>query len=215
MVADPQDPAWAKAAVLPALTPGFGAPSPTTLPKTEIRLLWSPKALYVRFLAEDSAVVAPYTAHDADHFKGDVAEVFLDPAGAQRVWYEFEVSPHNGVYDAIHLCTTEPHATPDGVLDGDILARNAWTFKEWNCMGLRTAAREIPGGWIVEMAIPTDVLHSTGARSFQPGTLRANFLRYDVDNQTPPTHLLLNWSQVVLGRPHRSPARMGTLHLLP
>jgi hypothetical protein len=212
---DPNDPAWSKAAVLPPLTEGFGVTSPGPLPKTEIRLLWSPKALYIRYIAQDSAVIVPYTARDADHFKGDVAEVFLDPAGTQRVWYEFQITPHNGVYDAIHLCTTEPQSGPDGVLNKDILSHNVWTFKEWNCQGLQTVAHEIQGGWIIEIAISPDVLRSTGASEFHAGPLRANFLRYDYDNPTGPARYLLNWSQVVTGRPHRSPARMGTLHLLP
>jgi hypothetical protein len=213
--ASPHDPAWAKAAVLSALTPGAGSTSPSVLPKTVIRVMWSPKALYVRFEAEDSTIVVPFTVRDADHFKGDVAEVFLDPAGTQKVWYEFEVTPLNGILDAIYLCTTEPHWGPDGVLDPLILKRNVWGFKEWNCPYLQTAARKIKGGWIVEMAIPPAVLRSTGENAFHPGPLRANFLRYDVDDKKPPTRLLLNWSQVVLGRPHHSPGRMGILHLIP
>jgi hypothetical protein len=215
MRAELHDPAWAGAAVLSPLTASFGNPAGAVLPKTTIRLLWSPRALYIRFEAEDSNVVVPYTERDADHFKGDVAEVFIDPTGAQHVWYEFEVTPHNGVYDAIHLCTAAPHSGADGVLDKIILDRNLWTFKTWDCAGLRTAAREIPGGWIVEMAISPEILRSTGESAFHAGSLRANFLRYDVNKNIPPVRLLMNWSEVVFGRPHRSPARMGTIHLLP
>jgi len=219
LAADPADPAWKRAAVLPAFTrsaqdPEFAGPLP--IPRTVVRLLWSPEALYVRFEAEDKDIQTPFTARDAAHYQGDVAEVFLDPAGAQRVWYEFAVTPRNGIADILHLCTAAvPHSGPDGVLDPNILAHETWDFPEWTCRDLKTAARLVPGGWIAEMAIPPQVLRSTPYAAFAPGPLRANFLRYDVTGMgDSQQRTLLCWSQVVFGRPHRSPARMGTLQLV-
>jgi hypothetical protein len=209
------DPAWARAAVISSLTQGVGGDYRGPLPKTEVRILWSADALYVRFQAQDPSIETPFSARDADDFKGDVAEVFLDPAGMQKAWYEFEVTPRNGSFDAVYLCTGEPRFGSDGVLAKEVIQHDYWKFKEWNCEGLRTAAWITPDGWVVELAIPPTIQRTLGKPAFRPGVLRANFLRYDVGSDHPGVHVLENWSPVVLGRPHVSPARMGFLRLLP
>lgn len=227
VTAAPDDPAWEKAASIDDLTLSAGAPDGLPpVPRTIVQALWDDQFLYVRFTCQDDEIYSPFHGHDAEYFKADVVEVFLDPVGDGREIIELEVSPDNGVFDQILLYTApEMRSGPDGVLADDILAHDAWNFPCWDLPGLRTTAgrwhHDANGtrGWLVDLAIPCSVLRRTSHPVFAHDlALRANFLRYDWPLQAGPgsarLFMPLNWSTVVAGRPHRSPARMGTLHLI-
>ena len=72
------------------------------LRETEVRILWTPETLYLKFVAHyRNITVFPSGEADGrrdDLWNRDVAEVFLQPAGSETGCYkEFEVSP-NGLW---------------------------------------------------------------------------------------------------------------------
>ena len=226
LTAAPEDLAWAKAARINnlQLSEGVTASALPPPPKTTVSLLWDADFLYVRFVCWSDEIYSPFRGRDAEYYKANVAEVFLDPVGDGRAVVELEVSPDNGVFDQMILCTAATmHSGPDGVLDASILQHDIWAFPCWNLDGLRTATtrwHDATGqGWLVDLAIPSQVLQRTQAKNFAAGMrLRANFLRYEQPRApgTDGRRLFepLDWAPVSAGRPHHSPARMGELYLV-
>ena len=116
---------------------------------TEVRLLYDAQFLYAGFRCQDSDVWGSMTDRDSHIYREEVVELFIDPAGRRRSYFEFEVSPHNTVFDLFVL--------------NDSRCGRPRVLKEWNCRGLRTATeiqfemrdgRKAFKGWTCEMAIP-------------------------------------------------------------
>ncbi len=124
--------------------------------KTQVRVLWNPDFLLVRFDCEDRSIVrlpgSEKGQRDLPYFKADAVEVFLDPVGDGRTYMEFQFTPFNGVFDAIYFITATPHSQPNFMLDND-LAHDIFILPEWNLPGLKTEARIWPAskgsGWSV------------------------------------------------------------------
>jgi hypothetical protein len=230
MNADPNDRAWSGAAVIESLSLSQGAPATRAPAPTRVQLLWDPSYLYVRFRCQDENVYVPHgMRRDAPHHEGDVVEVFLDPLGDGRQYIEIQVNPNGGIFDLLHLVTTDDPPTEDLTLPRRNWARDHWPFPDWNLEGLVVAARaRTPTGaaeeqrveWIVDIAIPArPTLRRLGLRNWQPMALRANFMRYEGDAD-PVTgkrdeFAAMNWAQVRHGLPHLSPAAMGRISLAP
>ncbi len=230
VTAELTDPAWAQAAVITHLVPSLGAQAadPRFAPadRTEVRVLWRPEALYVRFLCRDDEVFTPFDqTRDANHYLGDVAEIFIDPLGDQRQWIEVQLSPRGGILDLQTLATAPLVWDRDGKMLPRVSRREVWVDRAWNYPDLRTAAgpwmeQGAPRGWIADFALPAPaLLRRLQLTELQPMTLRANFLRYDgpMDPTTGQRATLIarNWATVIHGCPHLSPAAMGYLILLP
>jgi hypothetical protein len=227
ITADPKEAIWQTAGVIPELgvtkNPHIKDGMQTPLP-TEVRLLWSPDALYIRFTCVDTALFSPHgTRRDADHYAGDVVEVFLDPMGDARQVIELQVNPAGGVLDILFLATAEPISEPDGRLKDSFIQRDWWSFRNWDIAGLKVATSDQPQPdgsihWIVDIAIPAEsILKRTGKKMFQPGPIRAHFLRYegpvDPESGERKEELFMTWAPVRHGCPHISPHAMGTLIL--
>ena len=225
--AEPDDPAWVHASLIPALTPSLsteaGLPAPLG---TEVRLLWDEQFLYVRFTCQSDSLYAPFHGRDADHYKGDVVEVFLDPKADGREWVELEVTPENQVLDQITLLTADPRSGPDLRLVPEVYPRDAWTFREWNLEGLKTEVSQQKQdgkliGWTVDLALPAKPLLKRLAKSRYEAdlTMRLNLMRYDykpaADPTAPRNLSAMNWAPVIRGCPHFSPEAMGYITLLP
>jgi len=213
------DPAWAGSAVIDRMPPPRnGVPSaPSSLeppPGTTIRLLWDESFLYVRFLCEDREQYVAREGRDAKLYEGDVVEVFLDPAGTARDYFELQVSPRNDLLDVRFGVDVEAKSEPNGVLTWDILSKHHHRDMGWNYQNVISAVRSPTPDkfWIVDIAIPaSDVGLEMG---FSPMGIRANFLRYDWQLVDGKRYLVpQNWSPVVFGRPHVSPQAMGFLQL--
>ena len=229
ITADPSDPAWARAAIIPALTVSLGSDGKGLSPlPTQVKLLWDQNNLYLRFLCTASEVYAPLHGHDEALYKGDAVEVFLDAKGDGREWIELEVSPGNATFDQVTTLTAPPISNADLLLTSDVLQRDWWVDLSWSLDGWRTAAtvQKTNGkvtGWTVDMALPAQaVLRRLGQAQFGPMTMRANFLRYEqvpavkaagADPGASRRLLAMNWSPVLYGCPHISPLAMGYLVL--
>ena len=129
--------------------------------ETEVRLLWTPDTLYLRFLAKYRVITV---FHDAGPdgrrdqlWDRDVAEVFLQPdPSSPRRYKEFEVSP-NGFWIDLDIAPGEKHDLKSGLRRRVILNEAAKT-------------------WVAELALPMKCL----VERFDPAaTWRVNFYRVE------------------------------------
>jgi len=193
--------------------------------KTQVRVLWCKDFLLVRFDCDDQSIVdlpggdTASPARDMPYFKADAAEVFLDPVGDGRMYMEFELSPNNGIFDAIYFCTAPPRSKADLSLENDFADRDLFILPEWNLDGLKTTTRIWPGsegqGWSVIAAFPAkEILHRLGKKEFGPGMkIKVNFVRFNYFSDVHHPLEITNWAPVLGGCAHVSPAGMGTLVL--
>lgn len=215
------DPEWTKAGVIKGLKPCLGGKyqDKIDMVPTEIRVLWTEDFLYVAFICIDDDIVATMTEHDDLLYKEDVSEVFLDPYGDGRQYFELQVSPNNVVLDKMFVLSAEPEYTDK--LRFKPTFKDNWGFLEWNFSDLQTATAPLLKdgkkiGWTTEMAIPAKLLAKRyGKEKLFPTTMRANFMRYDwqPDKNGKRKMIHMNWSPVQHGCPHISPAAMGYLKL--
>lgn len=203
------------------LQPASNEPLKTPPTFTQVRVLWTPDDLLVRFDCVDHSIVllpggGPAPAQrDLPYYKADVAEVFLDPVGDSRMWMEFEISPNNGIFDSIYFLTADPQSQDNGLLSNEILARQFFTLKEWNLDGLRSETRIWPrGGWSAILDIPArSILQRLGKTQFAPGLdMRVNFVRFDYFPDNRPA-VFTCWNPTLLGCAHISPSLMGDVVL--
>ncbi len=129
--------------------------------ETEVRLLWTPEFLFVRFRAKYRAITvfpdAEPNGRRDQLWDRDVAEIFLqpDPSPPGR-YYEFEVSP-NGFWIDLIIGPGEKHNLKSGLRRRVILSEAAKT-------------------WIAELVLPMRCL----ADRFDPAaTWRVNFYRVE------------------------------------
>lgn len=226
MTAAENDPAWTTAVVIPALGSAINHERTVAqvLPSTSVRLLWDADFLYVRFAATDSEIHVPFKEHDADLYRGDVAEVFLDVVGDARQYFELQITPTNATLDQNILLTAgEPRSDKDLRLLEEIFWRHLWFDRSYTMPGLRSAASIQTTGWIAEFAIPAAAAqHRLGQKQWVAGQrVRANLLRYEwqlEQGEKAPEGkralIALNWAPVMEGCPHLSPQAMGTLELV-
>lgn len=212
---------WRDAAILEGFQPATNASGVSLAgKKTRVRLLWTPAFLYVAFECEDADVYCTGTlGNDAELYKEDVCEVFLDGVGDGRQFIELQVSPAGAHFDNLFVYSCEVESGEDGRILPHLIATQRWSFPEWSMKGLETAAGRTEDGWCAELAIPApDIVKRKGEKQFSAGgTIRANFVRYDHEPAADGGRSLIqqSWVPVLLGNPHNSPARMGALRLLP
>jgi alpha-galactosidase len=87
--------------------------------ETEVRLLWTPETLYLRFVAKYKTITvfpdADVSGHRDKLWDRDVAEVFLQPEGSSlRRYKEFEVSP-NGFWIDLDIVPGEKRDLKSGL----------------------------------------------------------------------------------------------------
>ncbi len=123
------------------------------LQATTVRVLYDDEHLYFAFHAVDKDIWSTFRRRDTALYEQEVVEMFIDPYGLGKVYYEFNISPHNVIFDTVILNKTVP---PDG-------ARDIVGLREWDCRGLRTSVvvdgeldtrRPVSRHWDVEAAVP-------------------------------------------------------------
>ncbi|HEX9974347.1 MAG TPA: carbohydrate-binding family 9-like protein, partial [bacterium] len=155
--------------------------------KTEVRVLYSDKYLYVGFLCQDDYIWGTITERDGPIYDEECIEVFLNPADTKHQYYEINLSPKNVVYDANVLNSR----TPENAY-GKFLAQ-----PQWNLENLQTAVY-VDGkideqgkskSWTAEYAIPFDEIFGALHTPPQPGdTWRVNFYRIDSSQKDQREH---------------------------
>jgi hypothetical protein len=129
--------------------------------ETEVRLLWTPETLFLRFRAKYRVItVFPDAAPNGRRdqlWDRDVAEVFLQPdPSVPRRYKEFEVSP-NGFWIDLDIAPGEKRDLKSGLRRRVVLNEAAKT-------------------WVAELALPMNCL----VERFDPGAIwRVNFYRVE------------------------------------
>ncbi len=120
---------------------------------TTVRILYDETYLYFAFHVIDNDIWSTFRQRDEELSEEEVVEMFIDPLGTGKIYFEFNISPHNVVFDSIVLNAMVP---PDG-------PRDINGSKSWNCKGLKTAVhiegeldtrRPVSEYWDVEAAVP-------------------------------------------------------------
>ena len=129
--------------------------------ETEVRLLWTPEALYLRFRAKYRVITVFADAEPNGRrdqlWDRDVAEVFLQPNELDRRRYkEFEISP-NGMWIDLDIAPGEKHDLKSG-------------------LRRRAALNEASKTWIAELALP---MKSLTERFDAAASWRVNFYRVE------------------------------------
>jgi alpha-galactosidase len=129
--------------------------------ETEVRLLWTPETLFLRFRAKYRVITvfpdAEPNGRRDQLWDRDVAEVFLQPDPSfPRRYKEFEVSP-NGFWIDLDIAPGEKHDLKSGLRRRVVLNEAAKT-------------------WVAELALPMNCL----VGRFNPSAIwRVNFYRVE------------------------------------
>ncbi len=170
------DPAWVKAPWTRAFMDIEGAARPAPPLLTRAKLLWDDANLYIGALLEEPHVWAVLTRRDEIVFQDNDFEVFIDPDGDAREYYEIEINALNTIFDLFLVRT---------YLDGGP------ALHAWDCTGLRSAVHvdgtlndpgDVDRSWSVELALPWKTLGEAAHCPTPPrpgDTWRMNFSRVE------------------------------------
>lgn len=196
---DGANPAWERAAWVPLAKRNAGG----LAYETRVKVLYSPKGLYVLMDAKDAKVSARMDEDFADLWKEDVMEFFVWPDERDPVYFEYEISPLGR-----ELILLVPN------LDGQYLGWKPWHYEGERktrkatsvADGKRESGAEITG-WKAEVFVPYGLLAPLRNVAPKPGTRwRANFYRMDYDGGKTTSW---DWSRV--GPSFHDFADFGTL----
>ena len=145
---------------------------------TRVKMLWDDAFFYVGAELTEPHIWATYTKHDSVIFHENDFEVFLDPDGDNREYYEFEINALGTYWD---LRLPKPYRDGGKAVDS------------WEIPGLKSAVhldgtlndpRDTDRSWSVELAFPWSVLKDYTQRPAPPrdgDQWRVNFSRVQWD----------------------------------
>ena len=121
-------------------------PAPTK--ETRMKMLWDDDFLYIAGIIQEDDVTATLKDRDAIIYKDNDFEVFIDPDGDGKFYFEFECNAFGTLMD---LIMDKPYNQGGNF------------FMPWDCKGIRlkvhvdgtlNKSRKADKGWTVEWAIP-------------------------------------------------------------
>lgn len=142
------EPTWADAPWTDLFVDIEGEAKPRPRFTTRAKMLWDDLYFYIAASLEEPHVWGTIEQHDQIVFYDNDFEVFIDPDGDTREYYEIELNTLNTVFDLLLERT---------YLDGGP------AHHEWNLEGLKTAVHvdgtlndssDIDRGWSLELALP-------------------------------------------------------------
>ncbi|MFI1772048.1 carbohydrate-binding family 9-like protein [Thalassobellus citreus] len=116
---------------------------------TQVKMLWDDTYYYILAKIEEPHVWANLKQRDTIIFYNNDFEVFIDPEGDAKTYYELEINALNTVWD---LFINKPYREEGNVV-----------LNDWTLTGLKSAVKingtinnpnDTDTGWILEMAIP-------------------------------------------------------------
>lgn len=153
-----------------------GSKRPNPRYATKAKMLWDDNYLYIYAEMEEPHVWASIKGRDKIIWYNNDFEVFIDPDGDARNYFEIENNAYDTVFD---LFLTGPYRSPV----------RPFILFNWNCEGLKLKthivgtlndASDTDKGWSVEMAIPQKALEREGNKWLVAGRyLRLNFSRVE------------------------------------
>lgn len=147
---------------------GFDAP----MYETKVKMLWDDRYLYIGAVLEEPNIVATLKDRDSTVYRDNAFEVFVDPDGDGRNYFEFEVNAYGTLLD---LALDRPYRS------------NAKFLIPYNSEGIQIKvvkegtindSNDTDKRWSVEMAIPANTLAVGYDNPLQAGNIwRMNFIR--------------------------------------
>ena len=170
--------------------------------KTEAKVLWDDKNLYVAFQMEDKDVWATLAKPDDKLWTEEAVEVFIDADGDEKSYVELQTNPKGAIFDS-YLPTVRGN-------------QNDWSSNmkvAVNVDGTVDNRDDQDKGWTVEMAIPLEAAKGKEATMKNvPPTVgnvwRVNFFRMDMPKGKPQAGTA--WSPPLTGDFHTL-SRFGQL----
>jgi hypothetical protein len=178
------DAAWRTAPWTAVFVDIEGAAKPRPRFQTRAKMLWDDRYFYIGAELEEPHVWATLTEHDSVIFHDNDFEVFLNPSGDGRNYFEFEINALNTGWD---LFLPKPYRE-GGKADNS-----------WEIPGLQTAVAidgtinhpgDVDRGWSVEIAIPWTAFASRApVKRPAPGDeWRVNFSRVEWQTEVHDGH---------------------------
>ena len=142
------EPAWADAAWTDLFVDIEGGTKPRPRFATRAKMSWDDRNFYIAVNLQEPHVWATLTQRDQVVYYDNDFEVFIDPDGDSREYYELELNALNTVFDLLLERT---------YIDGGP------AHHEWNLQGLTTAVHvdgtlndpsDVDRGWSLELALP-------------------------------------------------------------
>ena len=166
--------AWQTAPWSESFVDIVGVDRPPPHLRTRVKLVWDDSYLYVAAELEEPHVWAAQTDRDAVIYHDNDFEIFIDPDGDGRDYYELEINALGTVWD---LFLPKPYR------------EGGRAVNEWDIEGLRAAVAvdgtlndpsDLDRGWTVELALPWSAFARLNAHSDPPQvgeSWRVNFSR--------------------------------------
>ncbi len=146
------DPQWERVPWTEDFVDIEGDRKPTPRHRTRAKMCWDDTYFYVAARLDDPHVFATLTEKNAVIFHDPDFEIFIDPDGDTRHYYEFEINALGTIWE-LYLEKTYRDGGP--------------VHEGYNLDGLRSAVHvdgtindpsDVDGGWSVEVAIPWEAL---------------------------------------------------------
>jgi hypothetical protein len=193
--------AWAQApSTGPFVNTMTGAPVEQ---KTEAKLLWDSKNLYVAFENADSDVWSSLTKRDDKLWSQEAVELMIDADGNGKTYVELQVAPNGTIFDTYlpsyrkYEDTIDPKKKP-----------YSWNSKlnaKVHVDGTLNKREDQDKGWVVEMAIPLEDVKGLDSAPLklppaQGDVWRINMFRMDLPSGKPQQ--ASGWSPPMVGDFH-------------
>jgi hypothetical protein len=172
--------------------------------KTEAKLLWDKKFLYVAFDNTDTDVWAKLTKRDDKLWTEEADELMIDADGNGKTYVELQVAPNGNVFDTYlperrkYEDTLDPKLKP--------FSWNSKMTAKVRVDGTLNKREDQDKGWTVELAIPLEDVKGMDTKSAvklppSPGDVwRINMFRMDVPQGKPQQ--ASGWSPPLVGDFH-------------
>jgi len=186
------DEVWSKA---PSTGPFVNTMDGRPLPwKTEAKVAWDDKHLYVAFQCEDDDVWSDLKKRDDKLWTQEAVEIFVDADGDGKDYIELQVNPNGAIFDSYM-----PEYRKN---------QNDWNSKLQAAVkvdGTLGKRDDKDKGWSVEIAVPWQDIKGRGTKEIQlppkPGAvLKVNFFRMDLPKAKPQRASA--WSPPMVGDFH-------------
>ena len=196
------EPAWTSA---PSTGAWVNTMTGTQVPqKTEAKILWDKKFLYIGIENEDSDVWAKLDKRDDKLWTEEADEIMIDADGNGRTYVELQVAPNGNLFDTYlperrkYEDTINPKMKP--------FAWNSKTVAKVRVDGTLNKREDQDKGWTAEIAIPLEDVKGMDDKSTLtlPPALgavwRINMFRMDVPSGKPQQ--AAGWSPPMVGDFH-------------
>lgn len=144
------------------------------LPETRFRLMWDDEFLYVGYDAPDDHLHCEFEERDDAIYNQDAVEIFLDPDGDGKNYYEIQICPAGVIFDSLLTSYRANAKDPEcNEWDSEMEAKVSTD-------GTLNDKEDVDTGYTAEFAIPfKDLEHAPNIPPRVGDTWKVNFFRLD------------------------------------